>query len=61
MYVENDLMEFVTVDDREYEEIVEKYEEILVPEEFPESPVTDTTISSAPTQGKPRCITHIFE
>jgi hypothetical protein len=54
-------MEFVTVDDREYEEIVEKYEEILVPEEFPESPVTDTTISSAPTQGKPRCITHIFE
>jgi hypothetical protein len=35
MHIENDLMEFVTADDQEYEEIVEEYkEEIFVPEEF---------------------------
>jgi hypothetical protein len=62
MHVENNLVEFVTVDGQEYEEIVEEYEEeILVPEEFPELPVTDTAIGSAPAQGKPRCIPRIFE
>jgi hypothetical protein len=35
MHVDNDLVEFVTVDDQEYEEIIEEYEEeIFVPEEF---------------------------
>jgi hypothetical protein len=38
------LVEFRTADDQEYEEVVEEYEEkIFVPEEFQESPVTDTT------------------
>jgi hypothetical protein len=60
MHVENDLVEFGTADDQEYEEIIEEYEEeIFVPEEFQEPPVTDTT-DLAPAQGKPRCITHIF-
>jgi hypothetical protein len=53
IHVENDLVEFVTVDDQEYEEA------ILVPEEFLEPPMTDTT-DAAPAQGKPRCITRIF-
>jgi adenine specific DNA methylase Mod len=53
MHVENDLVEFVTIDDPEYEEIVEEYEEeIFVSEEFLEPPVTDTT-NTAPTQVKP--------
>jgi hypothetical protein len=35
MHVENELVEFVTVGDQEYEEIVEEYEEeILVSEEI---------------------------
>jgi hypothetical protein len=39
MHVENDLVEFVIVDDQEYEEIIEEYEEeIFVPEEFQETP-----------------------
>jgi hypothetical protein len=60
MHIENDLMEFVTADDQEYEEIVEEYkEEIFVPEEFQELPVTDTT-DLAPAQGKSQCITFIF-
>jgi hypothetical protein len=62
MHVENDLVEFVTVDNQEYEETIEEYEEeILEPEEFLEPPVIDTNVSSAPAQGKPRCITCIFE
>jgi hypothetical protein len=54
------VIEIVTIDDQEYEEIVEEYEEeILMPKEFPEPPKTDTTYT-APAQGKPRCITRIF-
>jgi hypothetical protein len=35
IHVENDLVEFGTADDQEYEEIVEEYEEkIFIPEEF---------------------------
>jgi hypothetical protein len=35
MHVENDLVEFRTADDQEYEEIVEEYEEdIFMPKEF---------------------------
>jgi hypothetical protein len=35
MHVENDLVEFGTADDQEYEEIIEEYEEeIFMPEEF---------------------------
>jgi hypothetical protein len=61
MHVENDLVEFGTADDQEYEEIVEEYkEEIFMPEEFQEPSVTDTT-DLAPAQGKPRCITYIFD
>jgi hypothetical protein len=60
MHVENNLVEFGTADDQEYEEIVEEYQkEIFVPEEFQEPPVTDTT-DLEPAQGKPPCITHIF-
>jgi hypothetical protein len=60
MHVENDLVEFGTADDQEYEEIVEEYEEdIFVPKEFQEPPVIDTT-DLAPVQGKPRCINRIL-
>jgi hypothetical protein len=44
-------VEFGTADDQEYEEIVEEYEEeIFVPEEFQEPPVTDTTDHALPKQ-----------
>jgi hypothetical protein len=60
MHVENDLVEFGTADNQEYEEIVEEYkEEIFVPEEFQELHVTDTA-DLAPAQGKPQCITQNF-
>ena len=60
MHVENELVEIVTIDDREFEEIIEEYEEeILMREEVSEPPTTDTA-DTTPAQGKPRCITLIF-
>ena len=61
LHVENELAEIVTIDDRELEEIIEEYEEeILVQEEVSEPPLTDSA-DTAPAQGKPRCITLIFD
>ena len=59
MHVENELAEIMTTNDHEFEEIVEEYEEILVQEEVPEPPLTDSA-DTAPAQGKSRCITLIF-
>ena len=60
MHVENELAEIVITSDREFEEIVEEYEEeILVQEEVLEPPTTDSA-DTAPAQGKPWCITLIF-
>ena len=43
MHVENELAEIVTTGDHEFEEIIEEYEEeILVQEEVPEPPLTDS-------------------
>ena len=59
MHVENELAEIVTADNHEFEEIVEYEEEILVQEEVPEPPLTDSA-DTAPAQGKPWCITSIL-
>ena len=60
MHVENELVEIVTTDDCEFEEIIEEYEEeILVREEVPEPPTTDSA-DTTPAQGKPRCMTSIL-
>ena len=51
----------LTTGDHEFEEIVKEYdEEILVREEIPEPPLTDSA-DTVPAQGKPRCITLIFD
>ena len=61
IHVENELAEVVTTGDHEFEEIIEEYEEeILVQEEVLEPPLTDI-VDTAPTKGKPRCITFIFD
>ena len=42
MHVENELVEFVTAGEQEYEEVIEKYEEeVLVQEKVPEPSPTD--------------------
>ena len=60
MHVENELVEFMTAGEQEYEEVIEEYEEeVLVQEEVPEPSLTDLA-DNAPAQGKPRCITLIL-
>ena len=60
MHVENELVEFVTVGEQEYEEVIEEYEEeVFVQEEVPEPSLTDLA-DNLPAQGKPRCITLIL-
>ena len=56
LHVENELAEIVTTGDHEFEEYEE---EILVQEEVPEPPLTNSA-DTAPAQGKPWCITLIL-
>ena len=59
MYVDNKLVEFVPTGEQEYEEIIEYEEEILVQEGASEPSDADF-VDTPPAQGKPWCITHIF-
>ena len=61
MHIENELTEIVTTGEHKFEEIIEEYEEeILVQEEAPKPPLTDSA-DTTPAQGKPRCITPFFD
>ena len=53
MHIENELAEVVTIGDHEFEVVIEYEEEILMQEEVPEPPLTDSA-DTAPAQGKPR-------
>ena len=55
MHIENESAEIVTTGEHEFEEIVEEYEELVL-----EPPLTNSA-NTAPAQGKPRCITLIFD
>ena len=60
MYVDHELVEFVPVDEQDYEEVIEEYEEeILMQEGAPELFGADFA-DPPPAQGKPRCIPHIL-
>ena len=61
MHVDNKLVEFMTAGKQEYEEVIEEYEEeILIQKGAPEPPAIDFA-DTTPAQGKPQCITPIFE
>jgi hypothetical protein len=61
MHVDHEVDEYVAAEEQDFEEVIEEYEEeIFVPEEFQEPPVTDTS-DFASAQGKPRCITLILQ
>ena len=60
MHVDRKLVEFMPIDEQEYDEVIEEYEEeILVQEEALEPFRADPTDRS-PAQGNPRCITPIL-
>ena len=60
MHIDHELVDFVPIDEKEYDEMIEEYEEeILVQEGAPEPFGADLTDPS-PAQGKPRCIIPIL-
>jgi hypothetical protein len=60
MHIENELVEFAILGEREYDEVIKEYEEeVLVQEEAQELPLTNA-INTVPAQDKPRCITLIL-
>ena len=60
MHVDHELVEFMPVDGQDYDKVIEEYkEEILVHEGAPE-PFCADFADPSPAQGKPRCITPIF-
>ena len=60
MHVDHELVEFMPVDEQDYEEVIEEYEEeILVQEGAPE-PFGADFVDMSPAQGKPRCINTIL-
>ena len=60
MHVDRELVEFMPVDEQEYDEVIEEYEEeIIMQEGAPELFGADLTDPS-PAQGKLWCITLIF-
>ena len=59
-HVDHELVEFVPVDEQEYDEVIEEYEEeILVQEGAPE-PVGADLVDLSPAQGNSRSITPIL-
>ena len=60
MHVDNELVEFVTAGEQEYEKVIEEYEEdVLIQKGALKPPMTDFA-NTSPAQGKPRCITPIL-
>ena len=60
MHLDNELVEFMTAGEQEYDEVIDEYEEeILMQEDVSEPPVTDFA-DTVPAEGKSRCITRIL-
>ena len=60
MHVDNELVEFVSADEQDYEEIIEEYEEEILVQEGALEPFVVDFVDTPPAQGKPRCITLIL-
>ena len=61
MHVGNEQVEFVTVGEQEYEEVIEEYEEEILMQEGAPEPFIADFVDTPPAQGKPWCITPIFK
>ena len=60
MHVDHELVEFVSVDEQDYEEVIEEYEEEVFAQEEAQEPVGASPTDPAPAQGKPQRITPIL-
>ena len=60
MHVDHKLVEFVPVDEPEYDEVNKEYEEEILMQDGASEPVGADITDPSPAQGKPRCITPIL-
>ena len=60
MHVDHELVEFMPVDEQDYEEVIEEYEEEILIQEGALEPSVGDFVYTSPTQGKPQCITLIL-
>ena len=60
MHVDHELVEFVSVDEQDYEEVIEEYEEEILIQEGAPKPFGVDFVDPPPAQDKPWCITRIF-
>ena len=60
MHVENALVEFETIGEQEYEEVIKEYEEEVFVQGEASEPLTTDIADNPPAQGKPRRITLIL-
>ena len=60
MHVDHELVEFVPVKERDYEEVIEEYEEEILVQEGALEPFGADLADPSPAQDKPQCITLIF-
>ena len=60
MHIDHVLVEFMPMDEQEYEEVIEEYEEEILVQEGAPKPFGADFADPSPTQGKPRCITPIL-
>ena len=60
MHVDNELVEFVSTGEQEYEEIIEEYEEEILIQEGALEPSVADFAETPPVQDKPRSITLIL-
>ena len=59
-HVDRELVEFVPIDEQEYDEVIEEYEEEIFVQEGAQEPVSADLTDPSSAQGKPRCITPIL-
>ena len=60
MHVDHGLVDFMLVDEQEYDEVIEEYEGEILVQEGALEPAGADLADLSPTQGKPRCITPIL-
>jgi hypothetical protein len=61
LHIDHEIVEYVAVEEPEYEEIVEVYEEEVPMQEGVPEPSTANFAAHQDAQGKPRCITFILK
>ena len=60
MHVDQELVDFVPIDEQEYDEVIEEYEEEILMQEGALEPLGADLTDPSPAQGKPQCITPIL-